>query len=146
MNGEALARMKESLGAKSLAEVADILGESIGTVKSWSARGSVPLSALIRASKVSGRSLDWLILGIERHPAAGGPEVANAATSPHSQLQPAAAEPPPAAYTADRGQNIDRGRLVQAIDAATAVGRIIGKNLDPSQIGELAGVIYRLMR
>jgi hypothetical protein len=61
-------RVQRALRAETCQQVADALGAKLGTVKSWSARGHVPARWLIRCKRVSGRSLEWLLLGDDAAP------------------------------------------------------------------------------
>lgn len=58
-------RMKQALGVDSLSGLAKALDANLSTVKSWSARDDVPLKWLVRCSEQSGRSLDWLVIGVD---------------------------------------------------------------------------------
>lgn len=56
-------RMQEALGVDTLGQLAARLEANLSTVKSWSARGQIPLRWLIRCKQLSGRSLQWLVFG-----------------------------------------------------------------------------------
>lgn len=129
---QVLARVKRTLGAESLPAVAAALGESLGAVKSWSGRRSVPLHALVRTAELSGRSLDWLVFGRPQDAAAGTHR----------------ASEPPAAYGPARidAEPIDAGRLRRAIDLSHAVARLLGRDLADDDVAALAALLYRSTR
>ena len=49
----------------SVADLAEAMDLPLGTVKNWKGRGSVPLQYCVKARNNTGRSLDWIILGVE---------------------------------------------------------------------------------
>lgn len=60
-----VSRMMLALGVKNLAELSRALGYGPRTANNWGKRGGVPLEALHRCHKITGRSLDWLYTGVE---------------------------------------------------------------------------------
>jgi hypothetical protein len=58
-------RLLEAYGVETLAQLAESVGEKPSTVKNWRYRGAVPKAALIKATKDTQRSLDWLLTGAE---------------------------------------------------------------------------------
>ncbi len=125
---QVLERVKRALGASSLPAVAAALGESLGAVKSWSGRGSVPLHALVRTAALSGLSLDWLVLGRPQNAPDAGAQVA--------------AEPP-AAYDPE---NLDADRLRRALELAQDAARLLGHELAGDELAALAALLYRRIR
>lgn len=65
-------RMQAAYGVESLAALAHSLGEGESTVKNWRYRGSVPTDYLVKTSKDTKRSVDWLLMG--EQPNAHGPD------------------------------------------------------------------------
>ncbi len=127
---DVLVRLKAALKVSTLPELAEALGETLGAVKSWSARGSVPLAQLVTAAEKSGRSLDWLVRGIEVHPPPVG--VAHATS------------PPPPDYSSRSEAGIDRVEMAKAIDTAKAIERTLGRALSADEIADFAAQLYRV--
>lgn len=101
------------------------MGEDYSTAKNWRSRGAVPLSYLLKASRDTGRSLDWLIKGDEnavryadpRGLAADVPGATHGMTwilredSPNAWLavKPPSEVMPPGVPPAGRGAHSNRG-------------------------------------
>lgn len=69
--------------------IATAMGRPEGTVKNWAGRGSVPLEYLVQARSDTGRTLDWLVLGVEPQSENGRQQYKLA----HGALQLQVAEP-----------------------------------------------------
>jgi len=126
---DVLERLKLALRADTLQELADALGETLGAVKSWSARGSVPLAQLVTASEKSGRSLDWLIRGIEVRP-----------SETHAQ-----SPPPPRYHGVDAADPSFSPRLALAIDIVRAGLAAKGVDVEKVPSAEMAAEVFKLM-
>lgn len=156
---DVLERLKAALGVGTLPELADALGETLGAVKSWSARGSVPLAHLVTAAEKSGSSLDWLVRGIEMLPAsadaapAGSKSAidfafaAKSAPAPGGKFAPAVAASPPApAYHGPGTDDPDFGkRLAAAMDIIES--GLAAQGVDATKVprAQMAAEVYRLL-
>lgn len=144
MNDEAtdvLARVKLALGVSSLPELADALGESLGAVKSWSARGSVPLPALVRAAERSGSTLDWLVRGVgTQHASDRKPQYASGAAAAHGVPQESGGEQPPVQPGGPYSRRVATAiRIVNAgLDAEGVDGDLVPR-------AEMAGAVFELL-
>ena len=136
-------RVKAALRATTLQEVSIALGEPLGTVKGWSARGTVPVSALRQVKRLTHKSLDWLLDGDNPSPLA-----ANASHGSSTGVH-RVESPPPADYRPRQvlgGEtSIDGRRLARAIDIVRAVGAKLEREMTSHEIGDCAAVVYSLL-
>ena len=58
-------RLLEAYAVRTLVQLSERLGQKQSTVKNWRYRGSVPRAMLLKASKDTERSLEWLFTGDE---------------------------------------------------------------------------------
>jgi hypothetical protein len=145
-----MGRVKAALGATSLTQVAEALGEPLSTVKSWSARDAVPLGALRRIKAQTGRSIDWLIYGDETQKSSSSGDAGRVSKSDtvvaSSSAREAFANEAPRRY-GEQGPDEDpfSKRLATAMDIVDA--GLATNSVDASKVprAEMAAAVFRLL-
>lgn len=142
-------RMQQAYGCQNMAALAVALSEEPSTVKNWRYRGQVPLKHLVKTSKDTKRSLDWLVLGRD---GAGSERVAFALPMPsegHHAAQNTAHSSKMAVlgtYTPSAAYVVDGAALVPERDASDDRPLVLsleireaGRTLDYNVIPKLCG-------